>query len=145
MNAKRVSAALGAVAVVLMAACSTTTTGLATAPDDVTPFTSTSKSPTRTATKSPAPGPGSPRGTAGVPPEAFAEVRAAGIEGSDTAIANQMMMACIMAGGSYNKTKQDVVDVLTQMGSKLPPDALMTIVTVALKYECPELAGKLGR
>ncbi|CRZ16069.1 hypothetical protein [Mycolicibacterium neworleansense] len=142
MNAKRAGAALGAVAVVLMAACSSTTAGVATAPDDVTPFTSASKAPKRTAAQSPKPG--SPRGSAGLPPEAFAEVRAAGIQGSDSAIGDQLMMACIMAGGSFNKTKQDVVDVLTQMGSKLPPDALMTIVNVALKYECPELAGKLG-
>ncbi len=144
MNAKRVGAALGAVAVVLMAACSTTTTGVATAPDDVTPFTTSSKAPRSTATKSPNAAPGSPRGSAGLPPEAFAEVRAAGIQGSDNAIGDQLMLACIMAGGSFNKTKQDVVNVLIQMGSKLPPDALMTIVTVALKYECPELAGKLG-
>ncbi|ALI25338.1 hypothetical protein XA26_14910 [Mycolicibacterium fortuitum] len=144
MNAKRVGAALGAAAVVLMAACSTTTTGVATAPDDVTPFTTTSKAPRQTAPKSPKPTAGSPRGSAGLPPEAFAEVRAAGIEGSDSAIGDQFMMACIMAGGSFNRTKQDVVDVLIQMGSRLPPDALMTIVNVALKYECPELAGKLG-
>lgn len=143
MNAKRVGAALGTVAVVLMAACSTTTTGVATAPDDVTPFT-TSKAPRQTASKTPKPTAGSPRGSAGLPPEAFAEVRAAGIEGSDSAIGDQLMMACIMAGGSFNRTKQDVVDVLIQMGSRLPPDALMTIVNVALKYECPELAGKLG-
>jgi hypothetical protein len=144
MNAKRVGAALGAVAVVLTAACSTTTTGVATAPDDVTPFTTTSKAPNRIPTRSPKPPAGSPRGSAGLPPQAFAEVRAAGIQGSDNAIGVQLMMACIMAGGSFNKTKQDVVDVLTKMGSKLPPDALMTIVNVALKYECPELAGKLG-
>jgi hypothetical protein len=144
MQAKRAAAALGSVAVVLMAACSTTTTGTATAPDNVTPFTSESKAPKRTPTKSPAPTAGSPRGTAGLPPEAFAEVRAAGIEGSDRAIGNQLMMACIMAAGSFNKTKQDVVKVLIQMGSKLPPDALTTIVDVALKYECPELSGKLG-
>lgn len=142
MQAKRVAAALGSV-VVLTAACSTTTTGTATAPDDVVPFTSESKAPKRTAPKSP-PTAGSPRGTAGLPPEAFAEVRAAGIEGSDRAIGNQLMMACIMAAGSFNKTKQDVVNVLIQMGSKLPPDALTTIVNVALKYECPELAGKLS-
>ncbi|KHO26985.1 hypothetical protein QQ44_05420 [Mycolicibacterium setense] len=144
MQAKRVAAALGSAAVVLMAACSTTTTGVATAPDDVTPFTSSSKAPRTTATKSPKPTAGAPRGSTELPPEAFAEVRAAGIEGSDRAIGNQLMMACIMAGGSFNKTRQDVVDVLIQMGSKLPPDALMTIVNVALKYECPELAGKLG-
>ncbi|MUL81398.1 hypothetical protein FZI95_06385 [Mycobacterium sp. CBMA247] len=144
MNAKRVGAVLGAVAVVLLAACSTTITGVATAPYDVTPFTSTPQTPTRTATKSPSPAPGSPRGSAGLPPEAFAEVRAAGIQGSDSAIGDQLMMACIMGSGSFNKTKQDVVDVLIQMGSRLPPDALMTIVNVAIKYECPELAGKLG-
>lgn len=140
MQAKRVAAALASVAVVLMAACSTTTTGTATAPDDVTPFTSESKVPKR----GPAPTAAGPRGTAGLPPEAFAEVRAAGIEGSDRAIGNQLMMACIMAAGSFNKTRQDVVNVLIQMGSKLPPDSLKTIVDVALKYECPELAGKLG-
>ncbi|MFV8166327.1 hypothetical protein ACNQVK_30205 [Mycobacterium sp. 134] len=144
MQARRVAAALGSVVVVLTAACSTTTTGTATAPDNVVPFTSESKAPKRTAPKSPPPTAGSPRGTAGLPPEAFAEVRAAGIEGSDRAIGNQLMMACIMAAGSFNKTKQDVVNVLIQMGSKLPPDALTTIVNVALKYECPELAGKLG-
>lgn len=144
MQAKRVAAALGSVAVMLMAACSTTTTGVATAPDNVTPFTSSSKAPRTTAGKSPRPTAGSPRGTAGIPPEAFAEVRAAGIQGSDRAIGDQLMMACIMAGGSFNKTKQDVVNVLIQMGSKLPPDALMTIVNVGLKYECPELAGKYG-
>lgn len=144
MDAKRVGAALGAAAVVLMAACSTTTAGTATAPDDVTPFTATSTAPKRTLTQVPRTTAGSPRGSAGLPPEAFAEVRAAGIQGSDNAIGDQLMMACIMAGGSFNKTKQDVVNVLTQMGSKLPPDALMTIVNVALKYECPELAGKLG-
>jgi hypothetical protein len=139
MDAKRVGAALGAVTVVLMAGCSTTVTGVATAPDNVTPFTTT-----RTAPRSPSPIPGSPRGSSGLPPQAFAEVRAAGIQGSDSAIEDQLMMACIMGSGSFNKTKQDVVDVLRQMGSKLPPDALMTIVNVAIKYECPELAGKLG-
>lgn len=144
MQAKRVAAALGSAAVVLMAACSSTTSGVATAPDDVTPFTSSSKAPRPTATRSPKPTAGAPRGAAGLPPEAFAEVRAAGIEGSDRAIGNQLTMACIMAGGSFNETRQDVVNVLIQMGSKLPPDALMTIVDVALKYECPELAGKLG-
>ncbi|MED5812701.1 hypothetical protein VST63_10030 [Mycolicibacterium sp. 050232] len=144
MKAKRLGAALGAVAVVSMAACSTTTTGVATAPDDVTPFTTSSKAPRSTGTNSPKAPPGSPRGSAGLPPEAFAEVRAAGIQGSDSAIGDQLMLACIMAGGSFNKTRQDVVNVLTQMGSKLPPDALKTIVDVALKYECPELAGKLG-
>ncbi|TMS54982.1 hypothetical protein [Mycobacterium sp. DBP42] len=147
MNAKRkrrVGAALGAAAVVLMAACSSTTIGVATAPDDVTPFTTSSKAPRSTAAKSPGPPPGVGRGPADLPAEAYAEVRAAGIQGSDTAIGEQLMLACIMAGGSFNKTKQDVVDVLIQMGSRLSPPALMTIVTVALKYECPELAGKLG-
>ncbi|OMB94303.1 hypothetical protein A5733_14070 [Mycobacterium sp. NS-7484] len=142
MNAKRLSAALGAVAVMLLAACSTTTTGVATAPDDVTPFTTTSKAPSRTKTPTTRAAPGG--GSASLPPAAYAEVRAAGIEGSDSAIRNQLIMACIMGNGSFNKTKQDVVDVLTQMGSKLPPDALMTIVNVAIKYECPDLAGKLG-
>ncbi|CDP84991.1 MULTISPECIES: hypothetical protein [Mycolicibacterium] len=140
MNVKRVGAALGAVAVVSMAACSTTTTGVATAPDDVTPFTTSSKAPRSTAARSPRPAPGA----AQLPPEAFAEVRAAGIQGSDKAIREQLMLACIMAGGSFNKTRQDVVDVLIKMGSRVSPGALRTIVDVALKYECPELAGKLG-
>lgn len=142
MNAKRVGAALSAAAVMVMAACSTTTTGVATAPDDVTPFTTSSKAPRSTGTRSPKPAPGAP-GT-GLPPEAFTEVRAAGIQGSDRAIAEQLMLACIMAGGSFNKTRQDVVNILIQMGSRLSPSALKTIVDVALKYECPELAGKLG-
>lgn len=136
MNARRAGAALGALAVVVMTACSNTTAGLATAPEGVTPLTSTSK-PTRTPT---APGGGS----AELPPEAYAEVRAAGLEGSDAAIRDQIIIACIMGESSFNTSKQDVVDTLIQMGSDLPPDALMTIVTVALKYECPELAGKLG-
>ncbi len=144
MNAKKLGAVLGTVAVVSMAACSNTTSGMATAPDDVTPFTTSSKQPGRTVPRAPRPTAGAPRGAAGLPPAALAEVRAAGIEGSDQAIGNQVIMACIMAGGSFNKTRQDVVDILIKMGSKLPPDALMTIVNVALKYECPELAGKLG-
>jgi hypothetical protein len=49
-----------------------------------------------------------------------------------------------MVAGSFNHSKQDIVDVLVQMGSELPQDALMTIVAVALKYECPEYAAKLG-
>ena len=63
---------------------------------------------------------------------------------SDAAIRDQIIIACIMGESSFNDSKQDVVDALIQMGSNLPPDALMTIVTVAIKYECPELAGKLG-
>ncbi|OMC39050.1 hypothetical protein A5740_01865 [Mycobacterium sp. GA-1841] len=141
MNAK-LGAGLGAVAVIVLAACSNTTTGVATAPDDVTPFTTSSKAPTRTEAPTTRAAPGG--GPAALPPAAYAEVRAAGIKGSDSAIRDQLMMACIMGNGSFNKTKQDVVDVLTQMGSNLPPDALMTIVNVAIKYECPELAGKLG-
>ncbi|WP_260508681.1 hypothetical protein [Mycolicibacterium farcinogenes] len=112
MNVKRVGAALGAVAVVSMAACSTTTTGVATAPDDVTPFTTSSKAPRSTAARSPRPAPGA----AQLPPEAFAEVRAAGIQGSDKAIREQLMLACIMAGGSFNKTRQDVVRRADQNG-----------------------------
>lgn len=142
MNAKQLGAALGAVAVMVLAACSNTTTGVATAPDDVTPFTTTSKAPPRTKPPTTRAAPGG--GSAALPPAAYAEVRAAGITGSDNAIRNQLIMACIMGNGSFNKTKQDVVDVLAQMGSKLPPDALMTIVNVAIKYECPDLAGKLG-
>ncbi|MGV0741239.1 hypothetical protein [Mycolicibacterium sp. XJ870] len=137
MTARHLGLVLAGAAVV--AACTTTTTGVATAPDDVTPFTSTSKQPTRTATKTATATPPS-----GLPPEAFAEVRAAGIDGSDAAISDQVMMACIMGEGSFNDSKQDVVDVLIQMGSPLPAEALMVIVDVALKYECPELAGKLG-
>lgn len=144
MNAKRVGAALGAVAVVLMAACSNTTTGVATAPDGVTPFTSASKAPARTATKSPKPSATPGGGSGALPPEAYAEVRAGGLQGSDSAIRDQLMLACIMGESSFNKTKQDVVNTLIQMGSRISPPALMTIVTVAIKYECPELAGKLG-
>lgn len=137
MNAKQLGAALAAVAVVAMAGCSTTTTGVATAPDDVTPYTATSKTPPRTVPKG-------PRGARDLPSAAYDEVRAAGLEGSDSAIRNQIVIACIMGNSSFTKSKQDVVDALTQLGSNLSPDALMTIVTVALKYECPELAGKLG-
>ncbi|MGV0813561.1 hypothetical protein ABQF34_16480 [Mycolicibacterium boenickei] len=142
MDAKRAGAALGALAVVLMAACSNTTDGLATAPEYVTPFTSAPKQPARTAPSSPTAAPGG--GSAELPREAYAEVRAAGLEGSDAAIRDQIIIACIMGESSFNDSKQDVVDALIQMGSNLPPDALMTIVTVAIKYECPELAGKLG-
>lgn len=142
MYAKRLGLVLAGVAIAV-AACTTTTSGVATAPDDVTPFTSTSKKPTKTPTRT-----RTPTATAappsGLPPEAFAEVRAAGIEGADAAISDQVSLACIMAAGSFNDSKQDVVDVLIQMGSDLPAEALTVIVDVAVKYECPEYADKLG-
>lgn len=124
----------------LVAACSTTTSGVATAPDDLIPYPGETPS---TTTRAPA-SPSAPRGTAGLPPEAYAEVRAAGIKGSDDAIASQLMMACIMGQSNFNHSKQDVADVLTQLGSRLPSDALLVIVDVAIKYECPDLGGKLG-
>ncbi|MFN3002790.1 hypothetical protein [Mycolicibacterium wolinskyi] len=141
MYAKRLGLVLAAAAIAV-AACTTTTSGVATAPDDVTPFT-TSKKPTKSPTRTRTPTATAAPGT-GLPPEAFAEVRGAGIEGSDSAISDQVSLACIMAAGSFNDSKQDVVDVLIQMGSKLPPEALLVIVDVAVKYECPEYAGKLG-
>lgn len=130
MHRRNLGLAVSAAA--LVAACSTTTAGVATAPSDVTPFTTT----IRTTTETP--------GSSGLPPQAYDEIRGAGVEGPDAAIDDQVAMACIMASGSFNHSKQDVVDVLIQMGSPLPPDVLMVIVEVALKYECPENAGKLG-
>lgn len=129
----RLVVSVGSIAV-LIAACSSTTGGVATAPTDVTPFT---------ATTTPSPTTAAP-GSSGMPPQAYDQIRAAGIQGSDAAIDDQVSLACIMASGSFNDSKQDVVDVLVQMGSTLPPDALMVIVEVALEYECPENAEKLG-
>ncbi|MDV3127512.1 hypothetical protein M1247_21480 [Mycobacterium sp. 21AC1] len=131
MHAKILGLVVSAAA--LVAACSATTAGVATAPPDVTPFTTTTD-PSATAAP----------GASVMPQEAYDEIRAAGVEGPDSAIEDQVAMACIMASGSFNHSKQDVVDVLTQMGSPLPPDVLMVIVEVALKYECPENAEKLG-
>lgn len=142
MIGRCVAAAFGAVAVAMAAGCGGSTSGMATAPDDVTPYTSTtstSEGPKRTSVTT-APTTDAP---AGVSAEAVAAVRSAGIAGSDSAIADQLSLACIMGDGSFNDTRQDVVDVLVQMGSELPPDALRTIVDVAIEYECPELADKL--
>ena len=131
---------VGPVAALVMA-CSTTVEGVATAPSDATGATTT----TTTASTTRAPSTTAPpASSAGLPPEAYDAVRAAGVQGPDSAIDDQVSMACIMAAGSFNHSKQDVVDVLVQMGSELPQDALMTIVAVALKYECPEYASKLG-
>jgi hypothetical protein len=124
----------------LVAACSTTTAGVATAPSDLTTTRTKTTGTTAPAPSSTAP----PTSSSGLPPEAYDAVRAAGIDGPDSAIDDQVSMACIMAASSFNHSKQDVVNVLLQMGSKLPQDALMTIVTVALKYECPEYSSKLG-
>ncbi|WP_235733389.1 hypothetical protein [Mycolicibacterium neoaurum] len=133
---KTAIAAWGLAGAVLIAGCGGSTTGVATAPDDLTPYTSSA--PKRTTTKAP------PTRTPGVSQQALDEVRAAGIDGPDDAIADQLSLACIMGESRFNDSIADVVDVLIQMGSRLPPDALTTIVTVAVKYECPELATKLG-
>lgn len=126
----------------LVVACSTTTEGVATAPSDLTTTTRTTTIVTTTTQAPNATAP--PASSSGLPPEAYDEIRAAGVAGPDSAIDDQVAMACIMAAGSFNHSKQDVVNVLVQMGSQLPQDALMTIVTVALKYECPEYSSKLG-
>jgi hypothetical protein len=140
---KRLGLALSAVALVAVAACGDTVRGEATAPSDVEPLTTTTTTTTRTTTTTPtseAPAGGSNS----LPPQAFEEVRAAGIEGSDDAIAEQIALACIMAGSSFNDSVQDVVDVLIQMGSTLSPEILDVIVRVGVKYECPEEGTKLG-
>ncbi|SDD54714.1 hypothetical protein SAMN04488581_2511 [Mycolicibacterium neoaurum] len=136
---KTAVAAWGLAGAVLIAGCGGSTTGVATAPDDLTPYTSSA--PKRTTTKTP---PTSQTPTSGVSQQALDELRAAGIDGPDDAIADQLSLACIMGESRFNDSIADVVDVLIQMGSRLPPDALTTIVTVAVKYECPELATKLG-
>ncbi|MEH3129572.1 MAG: hypothetical protein PGN27_06360 [Mycolicibacterium neoaurum] len=133
---KTAVAAWGMAGAVLIAGCGSSTTGVATAPDDLTPYTSSA--PKRTTTKAP------PTRTPGVSQQALDEVRAAGIDGPDDAIADQLSLACIMGESRFNDSVSDVVDVLIQMGSRLSPDVLTTIVTVAVKYECPELATKLG-
>ncbi|MGN7781505.1 hypothetical protein ACTJJE_18565 [Mycolicibacterium sp. 22603] len=140
---KTAVAAWGMAAAILIAGCGSSTTGVATAPDDLTPYTTSA--PKRTTTKTPStrtPTTGSP--PPGVSQQALDEVRAAGIDGPDDAIADQLSLACIMGESRFNDSISDVVDVLVQMGSQLPSDALTTIVTVAVKYECPELATKLG-
>ena len=136
MTGKAAVAAWGLAGVILIAGCGGSTTGVAMAPDDLTPYTSSA--PKRTTTKTPS------TRTPGASRQALDEVRAAGIDGPDDAIADQLSLACIMGESRFNDSISDVVDVLIQMGSELPPDALTTIVTVAVKYECPELAAKLG-
>ena len=61
-----------------------------------------------------------------------------------TPVFTVVAVASLALGIGANTAIYTLIDTLIQMGSDLPPDALMTIVTVALKYECPELAGKLG-
>ena len=121
-------------------ACSSTVTGEAEAPRNVRPYTTTT-TPTTTTAPTTAP---APSGGSDLPPQAYEEVRAAGIEGPDSAIADQISLVCIIAAGSFNDSVQDVVDLLKQWGSSLPPDALDTIVRVAIKYDCPEDGPKLG-
>ena len=104
----------------LLAGCSGTTTGVATA----------------TAAPTPA--------SAAVPPAAYEQIRATGVSGSDRDLSDLLNMACIMADGSFNHTKQQLVDVLQQMGSKLSDQQLGVVVMVALTYRCPEHSDKLG-
>jgi hypothetical protein len=130
-----------AVALTAAVACSTTVRGDATAPTNVRPYTTTTSRMTTTTTTEP---PSSGGGSNALPPQAYEEVRAAGIVGPDDAIADQIYIACIMAASSFNDSVQDVVDVLIQMGSKLSPEALDAIVRVGVKYECPEEGPKLG-
>lgn len=128
----------------LLAGCSGTTTGVATAPSDVSPYptTKTTKTTTTTTTTTAtaAPTPAS----AAVPPAAYEQIRATGVSGSDRDLSDLLNMACIMADGSFNHTKQQLVDVLQQMGSKLSDQQLGVVVMVALTYRCPEHSDKLG-
>lgn len=123
----------------LLAGCSGTTTGVATAPSDVSPYTATTTA-TRTTTSTTT---ATPTSTA-VPPAAYDQIRAAGVGGTDGDLSDMLDMACIMADGSFNNTKQQLVDVLQQMGSKLSDQQLGVVVTVALTYRCPEHSDKLG-
>ncbi|MGW0160618.1 hypothetical protein ACWDUN_15025 [Mycobacterium sp. NPDC003323] len=141
MICRAVAVVLGAAATIT--ACSTTT-GVATAPDRVTPLTSTTPSRkavlppeiTRTVT--------APPGAPGLTPEAFAEVRAAGVDLSDGVIIDQTRLACIMGEGSFVETRQDLAKVLVYIGSQLRPAELAAVIDVAIKYECPQLSDKLG-
>ncbi|BBY28328.1 hypothetical protein [Mycolicibacterium sediminis] len=129
-------------AALFAAGCTTTTSGEATAPTGVVAYsTSERPSPTRTTRTSP---PSTTVASQPIPPEAFDEIRAQGVVGSDDQIGQVIDLACIMAEGSFNDSVQDVVDVLQQMGSELEDSQLDVLVRVALRYSCPESAAKLG-
>jgi hypothetical protein len=139
----RVYFAIALSAVALVAGCSSTTTGEATKATGSTSEKPTStKTPTSTrrstSTPSPTPTP------AGLPPAAFDELHASGVNGSNQQLSDLVDIACIFSAGSFNDSKQDVADVLTQQGSALTPAQALVVVNVALEYSCPEYRGQLG-
>jgi hypothetical protein len=141
----RPSALVVVSAAVLLAACSSTTTGEATAPSGVSsyPSTTTSTPSTRTTTRTTS-APSPTAASSAIPPEAFDEIRATGVSGTDERISDVIDIACIVADGSFSNTKQEIVDGMQQMGSDLSDQQLGILVTVALTYRCRENSGKLG-
>jgi hypothetical protein len=131
-------------AAALLTACSTTTTGEAIAPSGVSAYSTTTKSTPSTTTTRSTSAPSPTAAPSVVPPEAYDEIRASGVSGTEANISDVIDIACIVADGSFNDTKQEIVDAMQQMGSDLSDQQLGVLVTVALTYRCPENSGKLG-
>jgi hypothetical protein len=139
----RVCTAVALVAVALVAGCSNTTTGEATKATRTTsekPTTTKTKTSTRRSTSTPSPTPT----PAGLPPAAYDELRAGGVNGPNQQLSDLVDIACIFSASSFNDSRQDVADVLTQQGSALTPAQALVVVNVALEYSCPEYRGQLG-
>ncbi len=132
-------------AAALLTACSSTTTGEATAPSGVSAYSTTTKStPSTTTTTRSTSAPSPTAAPSVVPPEAYDEIRASGVSGTESNISDVIDIACIVADSSFNDTKQEIVDAMQQMGAEFSDQQLGVIVTVALTYRCPENSGKLG-
>ena len=65
----------------------------------------------------------------------------AGLTGPNRQLSDLIDIACIFSASSFNDSKQDVADVLTQQGSALTPVQALVVVTVALKYPVPSTPG----
>jgi hypothetical protein len=143
MTRTRLCVALSAVVLsAAIGACDSTTRGEATAPSNVRPLTTTTTTTTTTSTTTATSEP--PLGGFGdlMPPQAYEEIRATGVTGTDQAISDVVDIACIVAEGDYATDRQGIVENMKKLGSELSDRQLNVLVSVALTYMCPDQAAK---